>query len=114
MPSWSGPTNKPTCSSSGRSGGSSGWTSATCCSSNPGPAPATQDLLLALGLPLAEFWGTPETAGLATMPPPGAVRVGSVGTALPATETRIAPDGELLVRGPHLMRGYRGEPGAPR
>ncbi|WP_181778797.1 AMP-binding protein [Pseudonocardia pini] len=75
-----------------------------------GPAPTTHDLLHALGLPLAEFWGAPETSGLAALPPPGAIRVGSVGTALPGTEARIAADGELLVRGPHVMRGYRGDP----
>ncbi len=43
---------------------------------------------------------------------PGSTRVGSVGRALPGTEMRVAEDGELQVRGPHLFQGYVGSPGA--
>ncbi|MFC7616241.1 hypothetical protein ACFQV2_24950 [Actinokineospora soli] len=48
---------------------------------------------------------------LATANPPDAPRVGTVGTVLPGVELRVAPDGELLVRTPAVMRGYRGDPG---
>ena len=66
----------------------------------------------ALGLPIAEMWGMSETAGAGTANPPGAVRYGTCGTALPGVELRLASDGELLVRGPIVMRGYRDDPAA--
>ena len=66
----------------------------------------------ALGLPIAEAWGMSETAGAGTANPPGAIRHGTCGTALPGVELRLAGDGELLVRGPIVMRGYRDDPAA--
>jgi long-subunit acyl-CoA synthetase (AMP-forming) len=64
----------------------------------------------ALGLPICEVWGMSETAGLATINPPDRVRLGTVGLPLPGVQLRLADDGELLVRGPMVMRGYRREP----
>jgi long-chain acyl-CoA synthetase len=80
-----------------------------------GAAPMPIDVLRyfeALGLPIAEAWGMSETAGAAIANPPDAIRAGTCGTPLPGVETRLADDGELLVRGPALMRGYRGDPEA--
>jgi long-chain acyl-CoA synthetase len=51
-----------------------------------------------------------ETSAAGTMGRPGQHRIGSVGTPLPGVEIRLDADGELLVRGPVVMRGYRGEP----
>ena len=80
-----------------------------------GAAPMPIDVLRyfeALGLPIAEAWGMSETAGGATANPPGAIRAGTCGTSLPGVELQLAGDGELLVRGPTVMRGYRHEPEA--
>lgn len=69
----------------------------------------TVEFLLALGIPVAEAWGMSEI-GLATSNRPGAQRVGTVGTALSRVEMRCLDDGELLVRTPGLMKGYRNDP----
>jgi long-chain acyl-CoA synthetase len=79
-----------------------------------GAAPATRDLLEffgAIGLPLLELWGMSEISCVGTTNRPGANRIGTVGQALPGSEIALADDGELLVRSPMVMRGYRGEPG---
>jgi long-chain acyl-CoA synthetase len=80
-----------------------------------GAAPMPIDVLGyfdALGLPIAEAWGMSETAGAGTSNAPGAIRYGTCGTALPGVELQLAGDGELLVRGPIVMRGYRDDPAA--
>jgi long-subunit acyl-CoA synthetase (AMP-forming) len=63
-----------------------------------------------LGLPLNEGWGMSELSCFATMNPPGDIRMGTVGRALPGVELRLLEDGELLVRGPLVMKGYRNDP----
>jgi long-subunit acyl-CoA synthetase (AMP-forming) len=78
-----------------------------------GAAPIAPDVLeffLALGLPIFEIWGQTETSAGGTANRPGAMRVGTVGRALPGAEVRLAEDGELLFRGPGVMRGYRNDP----
>lgn len=80
-----------------------------------GAAPIHPDKLrffAGLDLPVRELYGQSEVCGPSTMSFPGSTRVGSVGKALPGTEMRVAEDGELLVRGPHLFQGYMGSPGA--
>ena len=80
-----------------------------------GAAPMAIDVLRyfdALGLPIAEAWGMSELAGAGTANPHGAIRHGTCGTALPGVELKLADDAELLVRGPIVMRGYRGDPAA--
>ncbi len=68
-------------------------------------------LMTALGLPICEAWGMSELSGIATINPPNAQRLGTVGTAVGDVELRLADDGELLVRGGIVMQGYRNEPG---
>ncbi|MGX7824784.1 AMP-dependent synthetase/ligase [Actinokineospora sp. 24-640] len=70
----------------------------------------TMEFFWGLGVPVYEVWGMSETAGMGTSCRPGQVRLGSVGTAVHATEVVLADDGELLIRSPSNMRGYRGDP----
>jgi long-chain acyl-CoA synthetase len=80
---------------------------------NVGAAPTPTEVIEffhALGIELAELWGMSETCGAGTVNRPGAVRIGSVGPASPGVELRLASDGELLMRGACVMRGYRGQP----
>jgi long-chain acyl-CoA synthetase len=64
----------------------------------------------ALGLPIIELYGLSETSAVATANRPGHQRIGTVGQAPPGVELRLADDGEVLVRGDMLMRGYRNRP----
>ena len=59
------------------------------------------------GVPLYEVYGMSETTGVATVNAPGAARIGTVGRALPGVEVTLSPSGEVLMRGPVVMRGYR-------
>ncbi len=73
-------------------------------------APEALEFVVGIGLPVCEAWGMSETSALATVNRPDAIRIGTVGQAAPSVEIRVADDGELLVRGPAVMRGYRGDP----
>jgi long-subunit acyl-CoA synthetase (AMP-forming) len=75
-------------------------------------APDALAFMLGLGIPVLEVWGMSETSAVVTMNPPDAIRIGTVGKVVPGgTEISLAQDGELLVRGPLVMRGYRNDPG---
>jgi long-chain acyl-CoA synthetase len=70
----------------------------------------TVEFFLALGISICEIWGMSETAGAATTNPPRRIKVGTVGPALPGMQLKLADDGEVLLRGPVIMRGYRNDP----
>jgi long-subunit acyl-CoA synthetase (AMP-forming) len=72
--------------------------------------PDALEFVLALGIPCCELWGMSELSCAATMNPPDAIRIGTVGTAIKGVELSLAEDGELLVRGPLVMKGYRNDP----
>jgi long-chain acyl-CoA synthetase len=75
------------------------------------PSPVeTIEFVWGLGIPVFEVWGLSESVGCATSARPGANKVGSVGQALSGVEISVASDGELLIRGPVVMRGYRHQP----
>jgi long-subunit acyl-CoA synthetase (AMP-forming) len=73
-------------------------------------APEALEFMLGLGVPVCELWGMSETSCAVTVNRPGKQRIGTVGQVLPGTEAKIAEDGELLVRGPLVMKRYRNEP----
>jgi long-subunit acyl-CoA synthetase (AMP-forming) len=78
-----------------------------------GAAPIPKETLgffAGIGIPICEVWGMSELSCVASTVHPREARLGTVGKLLPGLEGRIAEDGEFLVRGPLVMRGYRKEP----
>ena len=59
-----------------------------------------------LGLPVLDMWGMSESTAMGTANLPGARKPGTVGRPAEDIEIRIAPDGEILTRGPHVFLGY--------
>jgi long-chain acyl-CoA synthetase len=66
----------------------------------------------ALGIPIYNGWGMTETTSGATANTPVDHRYGTVGKALPGVDLKLAADGELLVRGPGILREYSHNPAA--
>ncbi|HEY3196411.1 MAG TPA: AMP-binding protein [Nitrospirales bacterium] len=64
------------------------------------------DWFEAIGLPVFEAYGISENIVPISMNRPGAYRAGTVGKPLAPNEVRIAPDGEIEVRGPGVFQGY--------
>jgi long-subunit acyl-CoA synthetase (AMP-forming) len=66
----------------------------------------TLRFFLSLGIPIMEVYGMSECTGPATFSTPDRFRLGKVGYAIAGTEIRIAEDGEVMMRGPHVFPGY--------
>lgn len=78
-----------------------------------GAAPISPDLIkwyLALGKDMREVYGQTENVGLATSPQMDRVKLGMIGTPVPNTEVKLSPEGEILLRGPHVFMGYLNNP----
>ncbi|MCV7100814.1 fatty acid--CoA ligase FadD11 [Mycobacterium palustre] len=78
-----------------------------------GAAPIPKETLaffVGIGIPIAEVWGMSELSCVASVSHPRDARLGTVGKLLPGLEGKVAEDGEFLVRGPLVMKGYRKEP----
>ena len=72
-------------------------------------APIAPDILhffRVLGLPIREAYGLTEASGATTMQPSDASPVGTVGVAYPGVELELAADGEIMIRGDVVFRGY--------
>jgi long-chain acyl-CoA synthetase len=68
----------------------------------------------AAGILIAEGYGLTESSAASFVNRPEKYRLGTVGLPLPGTEVRIAADGEVLIRGRGIMRGYHNLPEATR
>ncbi|MGH8431238.1 MAG: AMP-dependent synthetase/ligase, partial [Solimonas sp.] len=77
-----------------------------------GAAPIAPDLIKwyrALGVDMREVYGQTENCGLATGMP-DRIKLGTVGIVAPNTELKLSPDGEILLKGPHVFMGYLNQP----
>ncbi|MBJ7328290.1 MAG: long-chain fatty acid--CoA ligase [Solirubrobacteraceae bacterium] len=72
--------------------------------------PHVLEFFAGIGITLCELWGMSELTCVATVNPPGAPKLGTVGKPIPGVELRLASDGEIEVRGDVVMRAYRDDP----
>jgi long-chain acyl-CoA synthetase len=75
------------------------------------PTPlAVLEFFHAIGVPVAELWGLSESTGSGAVNLPSKIKLGTVGQVTPGMEMKLGEDGEVLIRGPQIMKGYRNMP----
>jgi len=75
-------------------------------------APQVLEFFWTIGVPVREGYGQTENTAMGTITPPDDIRLGKVGKPLEGNEVKIAPDGEILTRGPGTFLGYFKDPAA--
>lgn len=90
-----------------------GLDAARICVSGAAPLAAEiMEFFSAIGLPICEGYGQTEDTGPTSLNPPEKIKIGTVGPALPGVTVKIADDGEILVKGDNVFRGYYKNPEA--
>jgi long-chain acyl-CoA synthetase len=72
------------------------------------------EFFIGMGITILEGFGLTETTPVTHFNRPGKIKPGTVGHAIPQTKVKIADDGELLIKGPQVMKGYYKNPKATK
>jgi long-subunit acyl-CoA synthetase (AMP-forming) len=67
---------------------------------------STLEFFASIGLPIHEGYGMTETTAIASIQPYGKLRFGTIGKPLPGVEAKIADDGEIMLKGINMVKGY--------